>query len=373
MLSGIDLSTTSGVLTYLESTLFASDRVEPLSGGLGNFVYRVHLRGHATLKTAVVKYAAPYLASNVAFPFSVERMAFEVKAMRAVKAALPIDLVISVPTVHHWDEVAHVMIMDDCGEDSRSLKQLMLEQPPPVALAHTIGAALGEFLGRMHAWGVDSTASQHAYFDTNQQGKMITRYVTYDRLVSTLNGQDHLPALSDPPLNVAQAKLDVISKVSDERRDAINRCQDTLTMGDFWPGNIVVNLQYPPSGDPPILKRIYVVDWELAKPGLAGLDVGQLCAEMHLLRRFSPASEPAVSAAMNAFLETYREKYTVSASMATVVAGHIGAHVVALAPRTPWGGKDLTREVVMEGVEYLVEAYAGDNEWLQSSIVRPLL
>ncbi|KZP09895.1 hypothetical protein FIBSPDRAFT_873126, partial [Athelia psychrophila] len=266
--------------------------------------------------------------------------------MRAVKAALPIDLVVSIPTVHHWDEVAHVVIMDDCGEDTRSLKQLMLEQPSPIALAHTIGTALGEFLGRMHTWGVDPTTSQHAYFDTNQQAKMITRWLTYDRLISTLNGQDHLLTPSDPPLNISQAKLDIISKISDERRDATNHCQDTLTMGDFWPENILVNLQYPPSGDPPVLKRIYVIDWELAKPGLAGLDVGQLCAEMHLLRHFSPASEPAVSAAMNAFLEAYRDKVTVSASMATIVAEHIGAHIVALAPRNPWGGKELTREVV---------------------------
>lgn len=74
MLNPPDLSTIAGVLKYLELTPFTSDNVEPLTGGTGNFVYRLHLNGHAVLKTMVLKYAAPYLASNRAFPFSVERM-----------------------------------------------------------------------------------------------------------------------------------------------------------------------------------------------------------------------------------------------------------------------------------------------------------
>lgn len=293
--------------------------------------------------------------------------------MKAVKAALPADSLVVVPTVHHWDEAAHVMIMDDCGKSSRNLKQLMLERPPPVALAHRIGAALGEFLGRMHAWGADPTASQHAYFNTNQQGKMITKYITYDRLVATLDGQAQLPALSEPPLGVSQTNLDIISKICDKRRDAIQHCQDTLTMGDFWPGNVLVNLQYPSDGDTPTVKHVYVVDWELVKPGLAGLDIGQLCAEMHLLRHFSPACEPAASEALGAFLKTYRDTFAMPPGMARLVAEHIGAHIVALAPRIPWGSKELTREVVMEGVDYLVKANMGDDEWIRSSIVQPLL
>ncbi|KAF7985136.1 hypothetical protein HWV62_7688 [Athelia sp. TMB] len=368
-----DLSTSSGILEYLKSTPFASASVEPLSGGNSNFVYRLHLREHAVLQTAVLKHAAPYLASDSNFSILVERMDFEVAAMRATKAALPENSMATVPTIHHYDEDAHVFIMDDCGNGGLTLKQLMLERPPPIAMGIAIGTALGDFLGHFHAWGVDPIASQHAYFNTNQQGKMLTRYCTYDRLVSTLDGKDRLPSLSDPPLRVSQTDLDTISKASDERCDAIDKSQETLTMGDFWPGNILVNIQYPLNGDPPLLQRIYVVDWELAKPGVSGLDVGQACAEMHLLRRFNPACEPTISQTMEAFLKAYRDKYSVPYSMAKIVAGHIGAHLVAWTPRIPWGGKELTREVVMEGVEYLTEGYAGESKWLQSSIVRPLL
>lgn len=96
---------------------------------------------------------------------------FEVAAMKSVKAILPSDAVVTVPTIHHFDDVAHVVIMDDCGIGALTLKQLMLENPPSLSVASTIGAGLGEFLGRLHKWGRDPQASNHAFFDTNQQGK----------------------------------------------------------------------------------------------------------------------------------------------------------------------------------------------------------
>ena len=37
------------------------------------------------------------------------------------------------------------------------------------------------------------------------------------------------------------------------------------------------------------------------------------------------------------------------------------------------GGKERTREVVVKGVDYLVEGYSGNQEWLGRSLVRPLL
>jgi len=97
--------------------------------------------------------------------------------------------------------------MDDCGVGVVTLKQLMLENPPPVSVAKALGAGLGEFLGRLHVWGRDPQTSNHASFDQNQQGRTISGYITYGRLVSTLTDKDNIPALSNPPLNIAQSKL----------------------------------------------------------------------------------------------------------------------------------------------------------------------
>jgi len=250
---------------------------------------------------------------------------FEVIAMKSVRAILPADAVVTVPTIHYFDDVAHVVIMDDCGVGAVTLKQLMLENPPPVSVAKALGAGLGEFLGRLHVWGRDPQTSNHASFDQNQQGRTISGYIIYGRLVSTLTDKDNIPALSDPPLDIAQSKLDTISALSSEKIHAINTSHQTLTMGDFWPGNIMVSLN--PAGDS--LERAYVLDWEVSKPGVAGLDIGQFCAEILLLRRFSPACDTSVTTVLDAFLKTYRDAAAVDVDVAKDAMVHVGAHLVA--------------------------------------------
>ena len=69
---------------------------------------------------------------------------------------LPGDVVATVPTIHYFDDVAHVVIMDDCGVGAVTLKQLMLQNPPPVSVAKALGTGLGEFLsfGRLRGDGL---------------------------------------------------------------------------------------------------------------------------------------------------------------------------------------------------------------------------
>jgi hypothetical protein len=93
----------------------------------------------------------------------------------------------------------------------------MLENPGSTSVVNVIGAGLGELLSRLHAWGRDPQTSNHAFFDQHQQGKMISGYVTHGRLVFTPAGEDNILALSDPPLDIAQSKLDTISALSSEK------------------------------------------------------------------------------------------------------------------------------------------------------------
>lgn len=295
--------------------------------------------------------------------------------MKVVKSILPNDGIVTIPRIHLFDEAAHVIIMEHCGEGILTLKQLMLQDPPPISIARDIGKGLGEFLGHLHTWGLDPDASNHAYFDTNQQGKTMSGFVTYGRLVSTLTGKDKLPALTDPSIEVPQSKIDIISGIATKTIDAVNTSHQTLTMGDFWPGNILVRLSAP-SGESDLrsLERIYVLDWELSKPGLAGLDIGQFTAEMHLLRRFSPASDESVSTALSSFFKSYQASFpAVDEELARIAVVHVGAHLVAWTPRVPWGGKERTRQVVLEGVDCLVNGCQETRHWLEKSIVGPLL
>ena len=73
-MTGGDLATAAGVLVYLERTSFASSRVESLTGGFGNYTFRIYLRepyqGRTTL---VVKHGKPYIPSMPSFAFSLDR------------------------------------------------------------------------------------------------------------------------------------------------------------------------------------------------------------------------------------------------------------------------------------------------------------
>jgi hypothetical protein len=274
---------------------------------------------------------------------------FEVAALKIVKGWLPEESLVTVPTVHLLDDAANVIVMDDCGEQAVTLKALMIGNTPPLSVAKEIGTALGNFLGHLHAWG-SGNQSLIDIFNTNMAGKQLSAFATYGRLISTLSGEDNLPALSDPTLDVTKDRMETISRLASERMSAMTSSLGTFVMGDFWPGNIMVTL----SGG--CVERIYVVDWEVARTGLVGLDIGQLCAEMYLLGRFHPSCRESAFGTMESFLTSYKHTQDVEDSVLRMALSHIGAHLIAWTPRSRWGRKETTREVVVEGVEMI----AGD-------------
>lgn len=294
-----------------------------------------------------------------------------------MKAWLPEDSLVTVPTVHLFDKELNYIIMDDAGEGSVTLKSFMIENEVPDVLAKEIGMALGEFIAKMHAWGkakADTNDDILGFFDPYLWARTISGLVTYGRLISTLTGADNVKALSDPPIKISDGDLEVIAKVAVDRKQAMLDSLETFTMGDFWPGNILITATPAPDGrSPPSLIRLNVVDWEIARPGLPGFDVGQFCAEMYLLSRFYPTRKEASAVVISNFLTSYRHVSGSDVGLARVAAAHVGAHFVAWCPRTPWGSKEETRLTVEEGVRYLVEAYQGPESWMRKSLLSPLL
>ena len=73
--------------------------------------------------------------------------------MRDVRRALPATSLVTTPEVHLVDEVANLIVMDDCGVHAVVLKDYLLASKLSPSTARTVGAALGEFLARLHEWG----------------------------------------------------------------------------------------------------------------------------------------------------------------------------------------------------------------------------
>lgn len=269
------------------------------------------------------------------------------------------------------------MIMDDAGEDCRTLKELLIEEGLPKIVSKQIGTALGEFISGVHTWS-QNPDTDLTVFANNQVGKYISALVTYGRLESTLTGRDNIHTLSDPLLGIPEAKMMTISKLVEKRQQAIYAASatDPMTHGDLWPGNLVVTLRRATDGTIEGVERLYVLDWELSKTGLPGLDLGQFCAELYILSEFHPAREEATRTMIESFLGAYRERRGTDGDteLARTVVGHIGAHTVAWTPRaSSWTGRQKTREMVEKGVEMLVLSEEGSELSLRTSIAGPLL
>ena len=70
----LDLATEEGVRRYLAKTPFESADVTPLSGGVANYVFRLHLLApYRGSKTLVFKHAKPYVKSMRTVAFNLER------------------------------------------------------------------------------------------------------------------------------------------------------------------------------------------------------------------------------------------------------------------------------------------------------------
>ncbi|KAF9469749.1 hypothetical protein BDZ94DRAFT_1243168 [Collybia nuda] len=159
----------------------------------------------------------------------------------------------------------------------------------------------------------------------------------------------------------------MISRVASNMSYSINDAQEYFVMGDFWPGNMMVVLE----GEK--LKNIYILDWELAKPGLPGVEIGQFCAEIHLLRRFDPFARAPASRILETFCEAYTYYGAPDVQVVRDALVHLGSHLIVLTPRIPWGDKASTRKVVQEGVQLLAGASSQDENWLRHSIVGGLM
>ncbi|KAJ7675122.1 kinase-like domain-containing protein [Mycena rosella] len=362
------LSTIAGAQAYLASTRFASTSITLLSGAHSNFTYRLHLaapyKGHPTL---VMKHAKSYIILSASEKlYAMERQTFEAKALQKIKEDLDTGLA-TVPQLHHFDADAHFIIIEDCGEQSRNLKELFLKSPPPPAVAREIGLVLGEFLGRLHSWSVVDPTIPDA-FAGNTQAKKITAWITYERLLPALT-TNPFPEIALLPSPILESELDAICAIVSTRVSEIHAARTALTMGDFWTGNIVVNL--PDGGAAP--PRVHVVDWELVKPGVPALDLGQFCAEMQTLTLFKPETAASAGALIDAFLTEYRAHCGAMAPRtANVAAEHMGAHLVTITPWVAWGPPEEAVKAVELGLTYLREGC--DDRWVrESSVFGPLM
>lgn len=277
---------------YFVSKNIPVTNIEKLTGGTGNFIWRVT---NAQGDTSIIKHAPPFIATYQEVPFDIKRMNFEVKALQKLRAILPIDPLINIPTLQFHDDEANVIGLEDVGD--KTLKDLYEDPRLDIEL---LGRRLGLWLARLHS---STTTGELKYGFRNETAKkMSAQSWLYEQLAGTLEIYGF-----DPALGHRISQKYGTSRLNDEA---------CICHGDLNPPNIVFREEHLESG------KATVIDWEMARIGNGATDIGQLAAEFYFLDRFRRGR-----GLLKAFLEAYVAERPLSRSDAVRVAVHFGTHV----------------------------------------------
>lgn len=124
---------------------------------------------------------------------------------------------VTVPEVYLFDEVQHVIVMDDAGEGSMSLQAFVQQGRATTDMAKEIGSAVGRFLAWLHEWGRGNEDASRAVRG-NEWGKRMSAQVFYGDLKRVLvDTCKHY----DPPVDVDGKKMEVLENIVQETTKAI--------------------------------------------------------------------------------------------------------------------------------------------------------
>ncbi|KAJ4989423.1 phosphotransferase enzyme family protein [Stagonosporopsis vannaccii] len=328
--SDYNLTDTEDVRSYLKDHLGLRDfKIESLSGGTANYVYRVTGQGVDAGNSRVLKHAAPQLASNSAFSLPQVRMDFEAKILANKlkdegechctpgESRVEKTHVQTVPLLFYEQDMK-LLCIQDAG--TRNLKDAYATLSNDQV--QEIGTEIGRWLARLHRQTpissvVDSSDSN------NDVGVNIARY-TYTNLAETLRRTGH------------DAELGKL--INDYFGGQIKADRGSVCHGDFWPGNVLLQSSLATQG-PWVLT---VIDWEMVRIGCSATDVGQFAAEAFLLDRFY-----GNKGLHTAFIRSYLNGGVLNYHWVTRAAIHFAVHLAVWPSHSVhWANRENTQALV---------------------------
>ncbi|KLO10107.1 hypothetical protein SCHPADRAFT_892579 [Schizopora paradoxa] len=368
----LDLSKPANVVTFLADTPFACTQADVLTGGNANYLYRLHLvQPYDGCSTAVLKHSRATAATShlVDIPLPLERQEIEAEVLRRVHKMFPEDALVTAPKLYHYDGAAHFIIMQDCGIGSRMFKDFLISSPNALhpEEAERLGTALGAFISTVQEEGTKD-AELMACVAKNTEMRKISAWYFYGRLLDSLTGGEH-------PYDLSPEDIKTLEELVEDANSCIASDSSSFTVGDFWTGNTVVDTE-PDTREGREgymrMKRVFIVDWEVSKPGIASIDVAQYAAELHTARAFFPGKDghSSVDDILPAYFKAYAAARTAPLAPEDLqrMSTHLGAHMAVVTPRMPtWKPEERVREFVVEAIQYLLKGKRGDLEWLKSS------
>ncbi|KAI8906133.1 kinase-like domain-containing protein, partial [Powellomyces hirtus] len=353
-----DLTTIAGILAVYPPNLPTPSHLEPLTGGNANFVWRAHLTQPlpSGSKTLIIKHAEPFVAKFRQHPFRVERQLFEVNVRKQFRDGEFAEILrkcpgIKIPELYHFDQDNWILYMEDAGT-STTLKEYLStadETKIDEEKLRNLGEKLGNFLRRLHEVGVGSKGK---LLGANPEAKAIINACVY-KMVGPLVEQVQLSC---------PESVKTVESFGD--RD-VAYSEQTLTMGDFWPGNLMVSS----SSCDPDATEIWILDWEATRYSLAALDAAQFCAELFFVYHFR--SKLALHV-LNAFLREYRKGGSVDEHFLKCFGVGFGAHVVVWSRLAGWStDESMLRSCAVVGIGMVDNG--SDREYVANGLMKALV
>jgi Ser/Thr protein kinase RdoA (MazF antagonist) len=356
MTSAYDLTTETGLQTYLMGKSGVPKSVRCLEGGTANYVYLVEFEDSSP---CVFKHATPYLHSNSAFKFDSARMDFEAAILKAV------------PSIESSESAAHAIKFLDYDPDYKLLKMewgglqnLKLAYENPHIDMREIAYGLAKWLATLHLGSRDlriEVPSQNVTIGAGgNNGIAVNIYRhSYNNLHAALSAYGYDSQLAD--------------HINEEFGSLLATDNECLCHGDFWPGNVLwqPSGQYSPdiTGMHKSMHKLTIVDWEMSRRGTSATDVGQFAAEAFLLDRFKGAKDLRMHF-LDAYISTRRrteDGEAIGKQWIRRMAIHWAVHVAFWPTRVPWTDREGTQELVDIGVGVLNLVLSSDWEGLEHS------
>ncbi|RAL04967.1 uncharacterized protein BO80DRAFT_490598 [Aspergillus ibericus CBS 121593] len=351
----------------LAETPYACSSLTPLSGGTANFVYRA-LLSHPLpdgTKSVIVKHSEAFVAANREFKLPAERCLIEESILKSLNDfSSTVDrsergegntreVIVKTPHLFTFNRETNTAVVEDLP-DSLDLKSFLISTSASSDVsqewAFSIGRVLGTWLRSFHLWAdKEAQAGVAAEMEKNQSMRDLKFTVNYDTLMNTI---DRYPTILGD-------HRDIFSKVRDMAAAELGRKDKEgfgIIHGDFWSGNVLISQT---ALEQPSHTPLFIIDWELCHCGPRALDLGQMFAELYMLKHFKHIETGAWI--IQGFMEGYQ---SLDDEMAFRVLIHVGVHFIAWGPLIAgWGTPRQVEDVVRLGRDLITKAWEKDKSW----------
>ncbi|KAF2645930.1 hypothetical protein P280DRAFT_532355 [Massarina eburnea CBS 473.64] len=399
-----DLSTTAGVLVYLERSAWAQSRswevesVQQIFEGSTNYIYRVTyrcgtlssttnlpgtLREHS--KSVILKHALDYLLATPHIRFPASRQVFEAAALTTLPHALLNDassmgtLLVRVPALIHYDPKACVILMEDLspaqGETGASFlgetidfHQFCSEAKASsrMHIVYECGKALGRFIYQLHL-----QSGQNAGSPLKNLRELCAAHADARRVAAELIFGDLVHCIEKAGVQMSAQQRQNLVDISRDETEFLNNTLETLVMGDFMVTNTMIRFNTSSSAHA-LEATLYVIDWEFVTCGPAYIDLAHFAGEAWLYAHLGSPND-AWRLLSSGVFSAYR-KSGGSVDMLRVL--HYMAGHIARSTETFHGieGEEQKSEIAKAALKIIIDASCKDWKALrQDTFIEALL